>query len=106
MPYARVMLYGYNSNAAFDAAKMGLEDHANTLLDLLNIERKARLGVAITLKGNIDVVMQHGQDKRPIIFVGHSLGGLVIKQVSTQCVEQIIQLHLADGTSGSRISAK
>lgn len=36
---ARIMLYGYNSNVAFNASNLGLEDHAYTLLDMLSDER-------------------------------------------------------------------
>ncbi|PYH49339.1 LipA and NB-ARC domain protein [Aspergillus saccharolyticus JOP 1030-1] len=66
IPQARVFVYGYNSNITNpqSMSTASVKDHANTLLNLLDLERNPQMNV------------------RPpkIIFVGHSLGGLVIKQ--------------------------
>ncbi|KAL3446203.1 hypothetical protein BJX65DRAFT_131580 [Aspergillus insuetus] len=66
IPNTRVFVYGYNSTVT-DARTMStasIKDHANTLLNLLDMERNEQLGVR----------------SPKIIWVGHSLGGLVIKQ--------------------------
>ncbi|KAF7164161.1 hypothetical protein CNMCM5623_008851 [Aspergillus felis] len=66
IPHARVFVYGYNSNVTNPQAMStaSVKDHANTLLNLLDMERSPQLNT------------------RPpkIVFIGHSLGGLVIKQ--------------------------
>jgi Putative serine esterase (DUF676) len=64
LPHARIWVYGYNSQVAYEAEEARIKDHANVLLDRLQRQRRdASQG-----------------DSLPIIFIGHSLGGLVIKQ--------------------------
>jgi hypothetical protein len=64
IPEARIFLYGYNSNVAKDVSEASIKDHANVLLDRLQRRRKTG--------------RRHGTI--PLVFIGHSLGGLVIKQ--------------------------
>jgi hypothetical protein len=40
VPECRILLFGYNSNVAFDVSNQGIKDHANTLLDRLGRNRK------------------------------------------------------------------
>jgi len=58
------MSYGYNSRTAFSKAVTDINDEAAMLLDRLDGERQSK-----------------DQKTRPIIFVSHSLGGIVVKKV-------------------------
>jgi hypothetical protein len=58
------MSYGYNSRTAFSKAVTDINDEAAMLLDRLNGERESK-----------------DQKVRPIIFVSHNLGGIIVKKV-------------------------
>ncbi|KAG8751753.1 hypothetical protein FRC14_007632 [Serendipita sp. 396] len=60
-PAARIMAFEYNSRWLYEADFQGLGEHASALLDALVEQR------------------QHSFS-RPILFIGHSYGGLVVKQ--------------------------
>ncbi|KAF4629319.1 hypothetical protein G7Y89_g8828 [Cudoniella acicularis] len=62
LPAARVMLYKYNSSPFFKRATSRLCWQANQLLEELAVERKLT-------------------QNRPLMLIGYSLGGILIKQV-------------------------
>ncbi len=66
MPEARVLCYEYNGSIKGTTSIAGIWEHALTLLQRLNELR--RCGV---------------KDQRPIIFVGHSLGGVMCVTIAT-----------------------
>lgn len=61
-PMARVMIYGYESTVSQSKTTQNLADLATTFHSSL-------------------LILAAGQTTRPIILIGHSLGGLIIKQV-------------------------
>lgn len=61
---ARVLTYGYDTKLAGSKSNAYINDFAKQFLEAVTDAR-------------------HKDPRRPIIFIGHSLGGLVIKQVST-----------------------
>ena len=65
--HPRVMTFGYNANLWINATVDGLQAPINALINSLNLLR--------------------GRDPmRPLLFVGHSLGGIVVKQVINDLV--------------------
>jgi hypothetical protein len=67
IPTARIMTYGYDSAVAFGRSRMGVADFARDLLSRVRIERRV-------------LTDDHPPTPRPIIFICHSLGGVVVKQ--------------------------
>jgi hypothetical protein len=58
------MSFGYNSDTFFSNSVTSIDDVATALLNNLNGERQSE-----------------GQKATPIIFISHSLGGIVVKKV-------------------------
>lgn len=74
---ARIWSYGYNSRTAFSAAVTDVTDEAGMLLDRIQGERISR------------------EDKnRRIVFVAHSLGGILMKKVRLKTVSRGNRAHL------------
>ena len=61
------MSFEYNADAAFGNTTADIIDNAKSLLSSM-----------------IDKREEDDELRRPIIFIGHSLGGIVIKQVSAK----------------------
>ncbi|KAI1767115.1 hypothetical protein GGR53DRAFT_483080 [Hypoxylon sp. FL1150] len=70
LPDIRIMVYGYNSALLGGKGKETIQHYATGLLDAIRLYRKDTKAPCIE---------QH-RSERPIIFVAHSLGGLVVKQ--------------------------
>ena len=69
IPHARIFTWGYDANVTSTSATsiQNIDDHAVELLGELVRERR----ISKT-------------ERRPIIFVAHSLGGLVVKSVRSR----------------------
>ncbi|KAE9372043.1 hypothetical protein N431DRAFT_482911 [Stipitochalara longipes BDJ] len=80
---ARVMVFGYDATAAFGNGVAGIKEHARGLLGGL-VERRGR---------NLEA-------KRPLIFIGHSLGGLVIKQALVIAEQEMPYKKIYNSTLG------
>ncbi|KAA6409764.1 MAG: kinesin light chain 1 [Lasallia pustulata] len=64
IPFARIMTFGYDSTVAFSKSVAKIEDKALELLNQLSAKRSAA----------------GGGTSVPIVFVCHSLGGIVVKK--------------------------
>ncbi|KAA8909197.1 hypothetical protein FN846DRAFT_943203 [Sphaerosporella brunnea] len=62
-PNSRIMLFGYNANNASNFSAATTRAHANALLERVDLSRSSPQA-----------------KRRRLVFVGHSLGGLIIKQ--------------------------
>lgn len=60
-PDARIFLYQYNSTAVYGKDKSTFVDKANAFLESIRLKRR-------------------GHEQNPLLLLGHSLGGLLIKQ--------------------------
>ena len=78
------MSFGYNANSALTNSIATIEDVAGTLLALLMSKRRSE-----------------DAKKRPIIFIAHSLGGVVVKQVSTATFTCSTPIYVQSPTPGA-----
>ena len=62
---SRIFSYGYDASTAFSNSVADIDDQACILLDFLKLERSSSR-----------------EEQRPIIFIAHSLGGIIVKKVS------------------------
>jgi hypothetical protein len=77
IPYARIMTFGYNSAIAFSSSEAMLEDKSIELINRLTMKRSS-VGNGST---------------RPIVFVCHSLGGILVKRALILAHERSSDTH-------------
>lgn len=63
IPNARILTFGYNSKTYFSRSKSNVQDFASELIAAISTRRQTAI-----------------ERKRPLVFICHSLGGLVFKQ--------------------------
>ncbi|EXM12764.1 hypothetical protein FOTG_18754 [Fusarium oxysporum f. sp. vasinfectum 25433] len=76
---ARVMLFEYNSSPAIGATAIKLAGHANNLLQWLKLKRKS-------------------DPQKPLVFICHSLGGLVVKEALVAATLDITYKSIVEAT--------
>jgi hypothetical protein len=81
LPNARVLLFGYNANIAFETSAAGVQEQA---VNLLNHIASRRTEVK----------------NRPIIFIAHSLGGIVVKQALVEAKLNDVYRPIREATYG------
>ena len=81
VPESRIFLYEYNSTAVYGKDRSTFIDKASELLEAIRVERD-------------DV------ETRPILFLGHSMGGLLIKQALINAHNNPDYSPIKDATTG------
>jgi triacylglycerol esterase/lipase EstA (alpha/beta hydrolase family) len=81
LPNARILIFGYNSNVAFQTSIAGVREQAVNLLNRLASKRE-------------------DAKERPIIFVAHSLGGIVVKRALVEAKLDDTYKTIRDATYG------
>jgi hypothetical protein len=77
IPYARIMTFGYNSTIAFSSSVAKLEDKSIEFINRLTMKRSS---------------IENGST-RPIVFICHSLGGILVKKALILAHERSSDIH-------------
>ena len=80
LPEARIFLYEYNATAVYGSDRDTFIGKANELLEAIRVERE--------------------DDARPILLLGHSMGGLLIKQALINAHNNKKYTSIKDATTG------
>lgn len=82
IPDARIMTFGYNAAATFGKSASDVIDHAKSLLSsLVDKREEAEVSIARNLHDTLRNLTTRQEIDRSLIFIAHSLGGIVVKQV-------------------------
>lgn len=81
LPRARIQLFSYNSNVGIQSSSAGVREQVENLLRNLLLERE-------------------NQNARPIIFIAHSLGGIIVKEALVQAKLRDKYISLYNSTYG------
>ncbi|OTA59076.1 hypothetical protein K449DRAFT_385103 [Hypoxylon sp. EC38] len=81
LPESRIFLHEYNSTVIYGSDRSTFINRANRLLEEIRIERK-------------------GIESRPILFLSHSMGGLLVKQALINAHNNPAYTSIKDATQG------
>jgi hypothetical protein len=79
IPDSRIMTFGYDSAFVFGSSMAGLDDFALDLLDRIRATRQSEVLACNLLCSRYPDNFQ--AKNRPLVFICHSLGGIVVKKV-------------------------
>ncbi|ETS83042.1 hypothetical protein PFICI_04918 [Pestalotiopsis fici W106-1] len=81
LPRARIVMFDYNSNVTFQSSTAGVLEQSQSLLNQLELARA-------------------GKPNRPLIFICHSLGGILVKRALISAKQSDVYRSIADHTFG------
>ncbi|KAH6880373.1 hypothetical protein B0T10DRAFT_392290, partial [Thelonectria olida] len=87
IPRCRILTYGYESLRKLSSSITGINDIAADLLERLNAERTSEQASIACLRTTATDLQQ--EKTRPIIFICHSLGGIIFKKALVIANEQL-----------------
>lgn len=93
IPGSRIFSFGYNATVAFTCSKGGIDDFARRLLFDIKMHRNlpvCSLTFLKTCKHKTDTLQK--LKARPMIFVCHSMGGIVLKRVRNDRFQEIASI--------------
>lgn len=83
VPHARIATYSYDSDWRRTDVKTSLRKCGEQLLNVLYQNRSDQKVSKAVLNTHPSLLRIRQERQRPLVFVGHSLGRLIIKQVNT-----------------------
>ncbi|KAL8791321.1 MAG: hypothetical protein Q9195_005940 [Heterodermia aff. obscurata] len=97
--HPRVMTYGYNADVWMTKSVQEIEVPVNNLLSYLATERSQvrQFKSSCTIPANLQK-----DPERPLFFVGHSLGGIVIQQAIAALADEALIHSLQEPTQSTR----
>ena len=80
---ARIMVYGYNTSLQGYSDYNRMSDYRRNLVQQLELVRNSEEVLSWSLPIDMEpiVLILSKKKRRPIVFLGHSLGGILILQV-------------------------
>lgn len=81
-PYARIMIYGSDTKLPGNKSVQNLEDLADGLLSTMTMLRKRSTTLYSSNSEDLTAWVERQRfSSTPLIFIAHSLGGLIVREV-------------------------